>query len=75
MNSHLFQAGKKGGFGLVPGIAWEGNSKELKKNGADIVVVDISELGGIGEIDMWFQIHLKIRWLTPFNNRQYYATN
>ena len=55
------QAGKKGGFGLVLGIAREGNSKELKKNGADIVVEDISELGGIRNIDKWFQLHLKIR--------------
>jgi hypothetical protein len=55
MNSHLFQAGKKGGFGLVLGIAREGNSNELRKNGADIVVEDISELGGIEQLDKWFQ--------------------
>jgi beta-phosphoglucomutase family hydrolase len=49
------QAGRNGGFGLVIGIAREGNSDELKKNGADIVVKDISELGGIEVIDKWFK--------------------
>lgn len=55
------QAGRRGGFGLILGIARENNSEELKKNGADIVVEDISELGGIEEIDKWFQEGLKIR--------------
>jgi len=40
-------AGKRGGFGLVLGIAREGNEEELLKNGADIVVTDLSELSGI----------------------------
>ena len=48
------QAGKKDGFGLVLGIAREGNSNELRKNGADIVVEDIIELGGIEQLDKWF---------------------
>ncbi len=47
------QAGKKGNFGLVLGIAREGNEKELKINGADIVVSDISEIGLKG-IEEWF---------------------
>lgn len=48
------QAGKNGNFGLVIGIAREGNIDELRKNGADIVVEDISELGGIKILDKWF---------------------
>ncbi len=47
------QAGKKGNFGLVLGIARENNIKELKINGADIVVTDISEIGFEG-IKKWF---------------------
>ena len=48
------QAGFKGNFGMVLGVAREGNSQELKRNGADIVVEDISELGGIEAINTWF---------------------
>jgi len=40
------QAGRKGNFGLVLGIAREGNAAELLKNGAHKVVADLSELGG-----------------------------
>jgi len=47
------QAGKAGNFGLVLGIARENNTKELKVNGADIVVEDISEIGFDG-ICQWF---------------------
>jgi len=47
------QAGKAGNFGLVIGIARENNLKELKINGADIVVEDISEIGFDG-ICQWF---------------------
>jgi HAD superfamily hydrolase (TIGR01509 family) len=49
------QVAKRGGFGLVIGIAREGNDDELRKNGADIVVRDISELGGLERLDRWFQ--------------------
>ncbi len=49
------QAGRKGNFGLVLGIAREDNARELLINGADIVVEDMSELGGIAGIDSWFQ--------------------
>jgi len=52
------QAGKKGNFGLVLGIAREGNEKELKLNGADIVVTDIDEIGFQGIVD-WFKDGLK----------------
>ena len=38
------QAGAKGGFGLVIGVARKGNADELKKNGAHIVVNDPGEM-------------------------------
>jgi beta-phosphoglucomutase family hydrolase len=38
------QAGAKGGFGLVIGVARKGNSEELKANGANIVVNDLADL-------------------------------
>ena len=41
------QAGKKGKFGLTLGIARENNRKELEENGADLVVEDLEEVGGI----------------------------
>ncbi|NLO52427.1 MAG: beta-phosphoglucomutase family hydrolase [Bacteroidales bacterium] len=47
------QAGRKGNFGLVLGIAREGNHKELRQNGADIVVDDIGDIGYQGIKD-WF---------------------
>ncbi len=52
------QAGRKGNFGLVLGIAREENKRELLINGADIVVEDIAELGGIEGIDRWFETGL-----------------
>ena len=44
------QAGAKGNFGLVIGVAREDNEHELKNNGADIVVTDLSEIN-IEDID------------------------
>jgi len=41
------QAGKKGNFGLTLGIAREKNRKELEESGADLVVEDLEEVGGI----------------------------
>ena len=38
------QAGAKGAFGLVIGVARKGNAEELRKNGAHIVVNDLGEL-------------------------------
>lgn len=38
------QAGKKGGFGLVIGIARAGNAEALRGHGADLVVGDLEEL-------------------------------
>ena len=52
------QAGAKGNFGLVLGIARENNEKELQKNGADIVVTDIDEIGLKG-IEDWFETGLE----------------
>ncbi|MCB8998496.1 MAG: beta-phosphoglucomutase family hydrolase [Bacteroidales bacterium] len=49
------QAGKKGNFGLVLGIAREGNASELLKNGADIAVSDIAEIGGINGLEREFR--------------------
>jgi len=47
------QAGQKGAFGLVIGVAREENSRELLLNGADIVVEDLGEIG-IDRINEWF---------------------
>lgn len=47
------QAGAKGNFGFVLGIAREENERELKLNGADIVVKDIAAIGFTG-IEQWF---------------------
>lgn len=52
------QAGKAGNFGLVLGIAREGNEKELQQNGADIVVNDIGDIGLAG-IEEWFESGLE----------------
>jgi beta-phosphoglucomutase family hydrolase len=38
------QAGARGNFGLVIGVARENNARELKAHGADVVVGDLSEL-------------------------------
>jgi beta-phosphoglucomutase family hydrolase len=48
------QAGKKGNFGFVIGLARENNSRELRGNGADVVFNDLEELGGIRGIEDWF---------------------
>lgn len=38
------QAGARGGFGLVVGVAREDNAQELRENGADVVVRDLAEV-------------------------------
>jgi beta-phosphoglucomutase family hydrolase len=48
------QAGRKGNFGMVIGVARENNYLELRGNGADIVVEDLAGLGGIKGIEEWF---------------------
>jgi beta-phosphoglucomutase family hydrolase len=47
------QAGARGGFGLVLGIAREDNAAELARNGADLVVSDLSRIS-LEDIDRWF---------------------
>lgn len=51
-------AGKEGNFGLVIGIARHDNSRELRINGADIVVSDLSDID-IKTIQTWFEAGLK----------------
>jgi beta-phosphoglucomutase family hydrolase len=48
------QAGKKGKFGLTLGIARENNRKELEENGADYVVEDLEEIGGMEGLNVIF---------------------
>ena len=48
------QAGRKGNFGFVIGVARENNIAELRGNGADVVFEDLAELGGIKGIEDWF---------------------
>jgi len=48
------QAGRRGNFGLVLGIAREENVKELLVNGADIVVEDLEEIS-LEDINEWFR--------------------
>ena len=40
------EAGSAGGFGLVIGVARKGNTEELRRHGAHLVVNDLSELVG-----------------------------
>jgi beta-phosphoglucomutase family hydrolase len=62
------QAGAKGNFGFVLGIAREENETELKVNGADIVVKDISEIGFEGIVN-WFRDGLvKDSWSVSYND-------
>lgn len=48
------QAGAKGNFGLTLGIAREDNAKELAENGADHVVSDLDEIGGVNGLNELF---------------------
>ncbi len=47
-------AGKNGNFGLVLGIAREGNANDLLANGADIVVEDMAEMS-LEKMEQWFR--------------------
>ncbi len=47
------QAGAKGNFGLVLGIARENNEEELRGNGADRVIRDFSEIT-LDDLEIWF---------------------
>lgn len=60
------QAGKKGNFGFVLGIAREDNIKELYVGGADIVVEDMGEIGLEG-MNAWFESGMdKDAWLLRY---------
>ncbi len=48
------QAGRNGNFGLTIGVARENNLNELRVNGGDIVVEDLSEID-IDLINRWFE--------------------
>jgi hypothetical protein len=48
------QAGAKGSFGLTLGVARESNVEVLLRNGADMVVTDLSGIS-LDEIDNWFK--------------------
>lgn len=48
------QAGARGQFGLVLGVARGNKAEELRTNGADIVVRDLSEIS-VEQIDSWFK--------------------
>ena len=39
------EAGQRGGFGLVLGVARQGNHAALEQHGADVVVTDLEEIG------------------------------
>ena len=54
------EAGKKGNFGLVIGLARAGNQQELKKNGADMVLTDIGDLEDpLQEMNNWYKARLQ----------------
>ncbi|MGA7711133.1 MAG: HAD family hydrolase [Rhizomicrobium sp.] len=48
------QAGAKGRFGLILGVARQNNAEELRRHGADLVVSDLSQIS-LCEIDRWFE--------------------
>lgn len=58
------QAGAKGHFGLVLGVARENNARELKTNGADFVVGDLAEIT-LEELDRLAAAKQKARQLLP----------
>lgn len=62
------QAARKGNFGLVLGLAREENEHELKLNGADVVVEDISDFG-FEKIEEWFEEGLeRDNWILEYND-------
>ena len=62
------QAGRKGNFGFVLGIAREENERELYANGADIVVKDIADIGFDGIVH-WFRQGLsKDNWSISYHD-------
>ncbi len=62
------QAGQRGGFGLVIGIAREENQAELLINGTDIVVEDM-EQAGIPVMEQWFETGLETdQWSITYHD-------
>jgi trehalose/maltose hydrolase-like predicted phosphorylase/beta-phosphoglucomutase-like phosphatase (HAD superfamily) len=54
------EAGKRGNFGLVVGLARAGNKQELRKNGADIVLTDIGVMQNpLQEMNSWYKERLQ----------------
>ena len=48
------EAGRRGGFGLVVGVARDGGEEALREHGADLVVGDLRELTR-QQVDEWFR--------------------
>lgn len=62
------EAGKKGNFGLVIGIAREHNERELLIHGADIVVRDMEEIS-VDDLVKWFRNGLhKDNWTLTYHD-------
>lgn len=60
------QAGEAGRFGLVLGVAREGNADGLMQNGADIVVPDLAAIT-MEDLNRWFEIGLpEAQWRITF---------
>lgn len=47
------RAAVAGGFGLVVGVALDGDGEQLRRHGADLIVRDLSELD-LEEVERWF---------------------
>lgn len=61
------QAGFRGGFGLVIGVAREENQLELELHGADIVVEDLLEID-LAKINNWFsEGYQKKQWFIEYH--------
>jgi beta-phosphoglucomutase family hydrolase len=64
------QAGRKGNFGLVLGVAREENTRELLAGGADIVVEDLGDIG-LDRINQWFESGMeRDGWLLRYHDYQ-----
>jgi beta-phosphoglucomutase family hydrolase len=55
------QAGARGRFGLTLGVARENNSEDLLREGADLVVSDLSEIS-LNDIDHWFEQRVRTQF-------------
>ena len=62
------QAGYRGDFGLVLGVAREDNREELELHGADLVVEDLSEIS-LDDIYNWFSVESQKRsWFIEYRS-------